>query len=286
MNDCLVSVIIPTYNRVVMLQRALDSVTKQDYTNLEIIVVDDGSNDNTEQVVKRDNDKRIKYYRKKNSGPADSRNYGLKKAKGKYICFLDDDDTIKPDKINKQFLYINHVPKNTYLSLLLKKNYLICPSVMVRKQALVGIKLFQKKYEPVEDFELWLRLAKKYTFGYLNHPSYSYNVHGANLTKNIHKVIYNNSRIRYSHLITYSQPIQKRLQCDFKFLTYYYHAIQNYYEGNSSSSRKTFLKLIKERPLFIKSYIFYLQSFFPKNIILNIFYKLYLILQKERVSIV
>ncbi|OGM13712.1 hypothetical protein A3A76_02540 [Candidatus Woesebacteria bacterium RIFCSPLOWO2_01_FULL_39_23] len=294
-----------------MLQRALDSVTKQDYTNLEIIVVDDGSNDNTEQVVKRDNDKRIKYYRKKNSGPADSRNYGLKKAKGKYICFLDDDDTIKPDKINKQvkflklnsrcvfcytnayfylhnkqFLYINHVPENTYLSLLLKKNYLICPSVMVRKQALVGIKLFQKKYEPVEDFELWLRLAKKYPFGYLNHPSYSYNVHGANLTKNIHKVIYNNSRIRYSHLITYSQPIQKRLQCDFKFLTYYYHAIQNYYEGNSSSSRKTFLKLIKERPLFIKSYIFYLQSFFPKNIILNIFYKLYLILQKERVSIV
>src|SRR3972149_588451 len=86
MNDCLVSVIIPTYNRVVMLQRALDSVTKQDYTNLEIIVVDDGSNDNTEQVVKRDNDKRIKYYRKKNSGTADSRNYGLKKAKGKYIC--------------------------------------------------------------------------------------------------------------------------------------------------------------------------------------------------------
>ena len=92
----MISFIIPTYNSANTIKRAIDSILKQN-TDLEyeIIVVDDGSTDNTEQVLKcYENDERIKYYKKENSGVADTRNYGVKMATGEYIIFVDSDDYI------------------------------------------------------------------------------------------------------------------------------------------------------------------------------------------------
>jgi len=88
-----VSVIIPTYNRAHTIGRAIKSVLNQTYQDFEIIVVDDGSTDNTEEVVKSFRDKRIRYIQhKKNKGAAAARNTGIKSAKGKYIAFQDSDD--------------------------------------------------------------------------------------------------------------------------------------------------------------------------------------------------
>lgn len=93
MNE-LISVIIPVYNVEKFIEKCLESVINQTYTNLEIIIVNDGSKDNSgvicEQYVKSDS--RIKYFEKKNGGLASARNYGLDKASGKYILFLDSDD--------------------------------------------------------------------------------------------------------------------------------------------------------------------------------------------------
>jgi len=91
-----VSVIIPTYNRGDKLQRAIDSVLNQTYTNLEIIVIDDGSTDNTPEIVQKYDDNQIKYiYCCENRGANHARNIGVRNSNGKYISFLDSDDVLR-----------------------------------------------------------------------------------------------------------------------------------------------------------------------------------------------
>ncbi len=98
----MISFIIPTYNSAKTIKRAIDSILNQN-TDLEyeIIIVDDGSTDNTEEVLKcYENDKRIKYCKKDNSGVADTRNYGVKMATGEYIIFVDSDDYVSENLLN------------------------------------------------------------------------------------------------------------------------------------------------------------------------------------------
>ena len=98
-----VSIIIPTYNRANIITKSIESVLNQTYENLELIIVDDGSSDNTEEVVKSINDRRIRYYKmKKNGGTAVARNFGISKAKCKYIFFQDSDDIFRNNKIEIQ----------------------------------------------------------------------------------------------------------------------------------------------------------------------------------------
>ena len=101
----LVSVIIPTYNRASFLARAIESVLKQTYKNFEIIVVDDGSTDNTKEILEPLKDK-IKYILTENKGPAHARNTGMQVANGKYIAFLDSDDAYLPIKLESQVSFL------------------------------------------------------------------------------------------------------------------------------------------------------------------------------------
>jgi len=103
MSKPLVSVVIPTYNRSKILLRAIDSVLQQTYLNIEIIVIDDGSTDDTyERVEKLVDSGKIRYYKIKNSGVCIARNFGIEKAKGDYISLLDSDDEYLADRIEKQ----------------------------------------------------------------------------------------------------------------------------------------------------------------------------------------
>lgn len=97
----LISVIIPTYNRANFLHEAIESINNQNYSNLEIIIVDDGSTDNTKKIVKNLGSN-LKYIYQKNKGPAAARNTGLKVAKGEIIGFLDSDDLWPVNKLNYQ----------------------------------------------------------------------------------------------------------------------------------------------------------------------------------------
>jgi glycosyltransferase involved in cell wall biosynthesis len=98
----LLSVIIPSYNSEVFLSETIQSVLNQSYENWECLVIDDGSEDNTADLVKQFilKDRRISYYRQENAGLAASRNYGISLAKGKYIQFIDSDDVLFEDKLN------------------------------------------------------------------------------------------------------------------------------------------------------------------------------------------
>ena len=104
-----VSVVIPTYNRSHLLQLTLQSVEEQTFKDLEIIVVDDGSKDNSREVIRQlqKHDNRIVYIYQVNQGASAARNTGIRNSHGKYIAFLDSDDLWKPAKIEKQLIAFN-----------------------------------------------------------------------------------------------------------------------------------------------------------------------------------
>lgn len=111
------SLIVPIYNSESYLFRCLNSLTQIKYSNVQFILIDDGSTDNSAKIalwfVKHD--ERFKYFYKKNSGPASARNYGIKKSKGEYICFVDSDDEVLP---NKYFKTINKILSQNPLDIL------------------------------------------------------------------------------------------------------------------------------------------------------------------------
>ena len=108
-----ISVIIPTFNRIGLLQRAIDSVLSQSLKPYEIIVVDDGSTDGTGDIIKQKY-KSIKIIQQKNSGVSAARNNGIKHAKGDWIAFLDSDDEWNKDKIGKQVNRLTDNPKYSF----------------------------------------------------------------------------------------------------------------------------------------------------------------------------
>jgi len=113
-----VSVIIPTYNRAHLIGRAIQSVLNQTYKDFELIIVDDGSTDNTEDIIKefQKKDKKINYIRhEKNKGGSAARNTGIKAARGEYIAFLDSDDEWLRNKLESEIEILNN-----------KKDYVIC----------------------------------------------------------------------------------------------------------------------------------------------------------------
>jgi glycosyltransferase involved in cell wall biosynthesis len=107
----LVSVIIPTFNRAHMLGDAIGSVVQQTYPKIEIIVIDDGSTDNTAEFIDQLQDSRIQYIRQDNAGVAAARNRGISASQGEYVAFLDSDDMYKPDCIEKKIALANAYPE-------------------------------------------------------------------------------------------------------------------------------------------------------------------------------
>ena len=102
-----ISFIVPTYNRDQYIKKCIESVLKQTYKNVELIIVDDGSTDNTENIVTSYKDKKIKYFKNTNHGIGYSRNFGLEKSTGDYVFFLDSDDFIEPNAAESIIQNIN-----------------------------------------------------------------------------------------------------------------------------------------------------------------------------------
>ena len=192
----LVSAIIATYKRADLVPRAIESVRKQTYPNLEIIVVDDGSPDNTESVVRAIPDERIRYIRhEKNKGLPAGRNTGIRAAKGEFIAFLDDDDEWRADKIERQLRTVRDYdavlcgvlvdgwrlsihPRPT-ISLEDLRRGSFEPSGMLIKADVIKELLFDENLRQGEDWDAFIRIAQRYTIGYDPEPLllYSDGVH-------------------------------------------------------------------------------------------------------------
>lgn len=184
-----VSVVIPTYNDAVFLEKALSSLVKQTFQNWEALVIDNESFDNTAAVIKSFCDKRIKSYSIQNSGIIGaSRNLGINKAKAKYVAFLDSDDVWFPTKLeicvkklNEGYDLLCHAEEwfndrgriklvfygpessSDYKSLLYNGNKLSTSAILVRRCCLNVVGGFSEdpKHVTAEDYDLWMRLAKK-----------------------------------------------------------------------------------------------------------------------------
>lgn len=183
-----VSVIIPTYNRESTLGRAIDSVLNQTYRNFEVIVVDDGSTDNTSRVVEKYKN-RIRYYSKLHGGVSAARNLGLEKSEGTWVSFLDSDDYWLPKKLEKQMEYLQKNPdimiaqtdeywiRNGKLVNPMKKHKkysgwifeqclplcIVSPSaVLIHQKVFNDVGVFDESFPVCEDYDLWLRVSLKY----------------------------------------------------------------------------------------------------------------------------
>lgn len=107
----LISIIMPAYNAGLFIKEAIDSALRQSYSNWELIIINDGSMDDTEDVVKSFRDKRIAYFEQPNNGVSAARNVGLSKMNGEFFCFLDADDIFPPDSLKSRIEILDRWPK-------------------------------------------------------------------------------------------------------------------------------------------------------------------------------
>lgn len=209
-----VSVIIPAYNKADWTLQTVASVLNQTYSNLEVIVVDDGSTDDTQRKMASLQDPRVRYIRKSNGGASSARNLGIREASGAFITFVDCDDLFLPDKIeisvkyleqNPQFgfihtaaYFINETGKiiSTYnhkqsqregliADRLILGNFVCNSTVLVRKECLKKAGFFDESIFTPADWDMWLKLAQFGEAGYIGLPLTMYRVVSNYVFKNI-----------------------------------------------------------------------------------------------------
>jgi perosamine synthetase len=185
-----VSVVIPTFNSADTLGEAVASVLAQTYTDFEILVVDDGSTDRTEDVVRRFGD-RVRYFKQENQGVSSARNAGIERSRGLYIAFLDSDDLWRSEKLAEEVALLEADPelglvycdwavvsgetvvqKSYHQGLrpargyvfneLVQRGFILTSGVVVRRECLDDVGRFDKSLRVAEDYDLWLRISYRW----------------------------------------------------------------------------------------------------------------------------
>jgi len=279
----IVSVIIPTYNRAKCIKRAIGSVLNQTYKNVEIIVVDDGSTDNTKEVLKTFiESKKIKYFYQKNKGPSAARNLGIKNSKGEYIAFLDSDDEWLPEKLGKQIrLFQNSKDKKlgfvgcnvivvmettgdlfkykfprykNFFEFLLSGPFMWTPSIILTKKKIIeAVGLFDENLRFYEDWDIWIRIARKYNFDLISDYLIKYYLDlEPSWLVGLESTDYVIQKFQQ-----YYQKFPKLYSIFFRLLGSLYII----HKGDVRKGRKLFLESMKYNRFNIRSYFYFLLSF-------------------------
>lgn len=292
-----VSVIVPTYNRAHCIADALDSIIKQTFKCFEIIIIDDGSTDNTKDVIVRyfkDLPFNSKYFFQKNAGPAAARNLGINKSTGDYIAFLDSDDIWIDTKIAEQIDFLNSHPnialifsdmkqtiggkehcesflryydcynvifeKNKYLALS-KKPFIFTPTVMIRKNIISTVGLFNNDYRVGEDWEYWLRITKKFEIGFIDKPLVVRRLHDSNTPQHsyYHGVVDLLKCFVSSNDYSKDQKrIFKKSLCEWQFWLGYFYFSKNEYQNSQVFFYESFVGGCR-----LKAFLYMCISFLP-----------------------
>ena len=272
-----VSVIIPAYNVEPFIAQALGSVLSQTMTNLEVVVVDDGSTDNTGKIVEQVNDNRIRMIHKENGGCASARNAGVQAARGPWISFLDGDDTWFSSKLERELAFLDrHAHADLVFSLALTtdetgKNLGILKShpyrsfsfedllienpvgngssVTVRAETLNHVGPFDESLPASSDSDMWLRIARIRPDNILCLPEIltSYRRRKAQTTGNWNRMEKAHERVLDKARLIDPEAVQKVgrfSQCN----KYRYHAFIAYEAGNLRMARRFMLKSLQAAP--------------------------------------
>ena len=196
MNTPRISVVIPAYNHALSLPKAIGSVREQNWPGVEIIVVDDGSRDETPRVMEELAGGDLRYIRQANAGAASARNRGIRESTSEWVAFLDADDIWLPGKLLTQMTELQSRPEasfsytdvwlryedetetvrecgtgdKTLLSKLLTGNLFATPTVIVRRHCFEEIGAFDAELRTGEDWDMWLRLAAHFDWVHVSRP--------------------------------------------------------------------------------------------------------------------
>jgi len=296
-NSPLVSVVLPTYNYARFLPESVGSVLSQTYTHYEVIVVDDGSTDNTKDVLNPFMQK-IRYIKlEQNKGLPVARNTGIQSARGKYVAFIDADDLWLPEKLQTDIEYFETHPEvsmvyskhinidekgrvvngsvkkqlpsgNVFTQLFSEQNFVIASSVVVRKNVFETTGLFDEQLFNCQDWDLWLRIAFHFQVAGINKPLVKYRHNPHSLSKN------RNNVLKYQKIVIdkiYNKFKDKENGINEKLykkrLASHYAKVGRYYLRTEDKNRanENFGLSLKNAPLNFRSLRYYLCTFFHKS---------------------
>lgn len=291
----LVSVIIPTHNAATLLPEAVNSVLGQSYQHIELLVVNDASTDHTEQLLTELalTDSRIRAIHLKSChGPGGARNIGLEQARGELIAFLDADDVWLPDKILLQVEALQNNPRAgwsycdgfvvdqnlsplylfsdcgnrpegmIYEDILLKGLWIIPSGVLVRKAVLDQCGYFDPAIYGVDDWELFVRIARKHDISYTPKPLFKYRLHDNNMTKKESKLVASREVV-LGKVIAMSPGMESALRHNHHRTI----GIGLLVEGFRRQARGHFIAAIRYQPMDLKVWAGLLLSLAPPQIL-------------------
>ncbi len=295
----LVSVVMPTYNRRNYIRESLDSVLAQDFSDYEVIVVDDGSTDGTEEEV-RPYEGRIRYIRQENRGAGAARNVGIRKARGKYIAFMDSDDLSRPYHLKCLSSFLDRNPEcamvvgnGSYLGGKYRNRSTIISSkrvkrleqrgvtvkelfdgrvvrlqgTMTRKSVLEEVGLLDEWFRMSYDLDLALRIVKNHQIGFINQEIYLWRPHGDNISSDEELRSRENLRALEKLAVDFPEGVEqigKRAFYNLCAHRYYRLAKALHRKGDKKGSHEALRQAISLRPLSLK-YRLYSFHWFAKD---------------------
>lgn len=290
-----VSVIIPTYNSAKYIIETINSIINQTVAPFEIIVVDDGSTDETGLLLESRFGDKIHYIYQENRGPAPARNTGIRNARGNLIAFIDADDLWLPQKLEKQIIYLKDNPEialvytNLYLFSdegikspvkfrphygdgflhLLRRNYIATSTVLVKKECFDKLGLFDERpeIEAAEDYEMWLRISRYFKIGCIKEKLAKHRVSSLSHSRVLERQIRAGTLVKRQYLDTL--PNNKQMQKLKALCWREFHqnsAYAYFYQKKFLKARSHFKMSFKYGGYRSKHLIYFLSTFLPPNI--------------------
>jgi glycosyltransferase involved in cell wall biosynthesis len=293
----LVSIIMPTYNCGPYISAAIDSVLAQEYQNYELIIIDDGSTDDTEKVLKQYKGN-FNYIKQNNAGPSAARNRGIKESRGEILAFLDSDDIWYPDRLEKSVGFLLEHPDvkmvssdvdffdetgiviNGQISLektvhegsiydkLFLQNFISTITVTFWKECLDKAGIFDLRFRHGEEYDLWLRISHFYKYGFIRKSLSGYRLRAGSLVSEYESFLRTRLKIIAKHEELFPDYFKdhphliKMAETDL----YFRYGYNFFHAGKSRQSRQCFLNVIKRNPINLKSYLYLITGLLPTRI--------------------
>lgn len=300
-----VSILLTCYNHLPYLQRAVDAILAQTYTDYEIVALDDGSKDGSREWLKeREAEGMLRcVFNQENLGTYATLNVGLQEARGEYIAILNDDDLWAPTKLERQVAMLDEHPKiglvhtggwfiganderladpkplgfiypstptGDVLALLIYHNRIITSSALVRRTCFERCGPFEPSFFGSGDWQMWLRVAREFHVGHVPEDLTFYRVHDANASHQKEKINEDDARIR-EWICTWQSDFAARTQSEPDLYRAFAHNLaclgtERAWAGKPAEARRAYSASLKMAPTRWKTYLRWVATFLPKSV--------------------